>query len=174
MVSMLAQNMHAMHGQDTIVVIHQELSLEQLTDTGLTEGIESTFREMIDEFPNVKYALENQTIVTFDKGNILVRQNYFDESPKLAMHLRKKLQSDKIGTVLDTCHVISSMRVLALLSQYGHEGYKSMEMFFDVHKDNLFLLHLSSSVNFGFNEDHATGFNSDDEIKMLKEIFENA
>lgn len=170
LVSQLAANMHQIHHKPVIVVIHQELSAEQLLAYGLIQGIKNTLKELLSEFPMIEFAFENLTPLGIEDGNLITRNSYFDAPVKLASYLRSSLNTNRIGTVLDTCHMLSTIRIANELSCYGPLRQYHIEDFFSLYQDTLKLVHLTNATGFGFGENHGTVFKSEEDIEILKEI----
>lgn len=173
LVSKLASNMYEIHQAPVIIVIHQELSFDQIRDYGLIDGITETFKELIEEFPNIHYAFENLTIIGHEHEEPVSKNSHFDEPCKVAHYVREKLNTNRIGTVLDTCHLISTVRLSEVLLPYGFNLTVKIEDFFNVNKGMLKLIHLSNATRLGFGKEHGNIFTTEPEINLLKEIFEN-
>lgn len=137
LVSQLAQNVSDIHKEETIVVIHQELMVDQLIDFELMNGIVETMKEMIGRFPDVIYAFENMPVANLEDGRIVARGSFYEDTPLLAEFLRNRLNTQRIGTVLYTCHMLTSLRVLASISAFGKDVSVTMSDFFDRFKESL-------------------------------------
>ena len=170
LVSQLAANMHSIHQKQMVVVLHQELSLEQIISFGLIRGIKETFSELLVEFPMIDYAFENLTLFGFENGQVMSHNSYFDEPVKLANYLRCELGTSRIGTVLDTCHMLSSIRVNEMLSHYGPINQPTIKDFMWAYKDTLKLIHLANAIGLGIGKDHGATFSTLEDVSVLKEI----
>lgn len=173
LVSQLATNLYQVHYQQMVVVIHQELSMDQLRDYGLIDGIEQTFSELLREFPNIEYALENLTLIGYEDGKLISRNSQYDETVKVANYLREKLNTERIGTTLDTCHMIGTIRLMDELSKFGFKNTIGILDFFNANKNILKAIHLANANRLGFGSEHGTIFETVSDKMVLKEILEH-
>lgn len=170
--SKLAANMHQMHGRQMIVVLHQELGLGHLVDFGLIDGIADSFKALIDEFPMIDYVVENLTFINFDTGMLVSRNSHFAEPVRLAEYLREKLQTERIGTVLDTCHLLATIRLHNLVAEGTQIKPLEIEDYFHTYKDTLKLVHLANAFNYGIGVDHGTTFATPQEQETMVRILQ--
>lgn len=170
LVSKLAQNMHELNGEEIVVVIHQELSMEQLKDFGMIKRITGLMAELLKAYPNVKFAIENLQLIGIEGGQLISSGGFYDTPVKIAQYLRNKLNTDRIGTVLDTCHALSSVRIVKSLKEFNYYSDLCLEQYLEEYSDTLFLVHLSNAFNIGFDMDHGRGFDSEEDIILLRNI----
>lgn len=163
----LAKRISEEFNQKTLIVLHQELRLQSLKDFRMLEGIEKTFKKWLDDYPDVEFALENLSILSLENG-LRARDSYLEGPVELAEHLRSVLQTERIGSVLDTCHMISSIRVLERIGLMT-----TMEYYFQLYSKTLKLIHLSNARIFGFKMGHGTDFVTEEEIQVFERIVKN-
>lgn len=170
LIGKMAEKLYKIQGEIITIVIHQELTLEQLIDFGLINRIKESLRVFMAEHSFLKIGIENLSILNTESGKIIARPNYLDGAVDTALYLRKELITDRIGTVLDTCHALNSVRVLKALRLYDFYSSLSMESFFEKYKDTLFLIHLSNARNLGFGRDHGQRFELESEVIEFRNI----
>lgn len=164
--------MHKVHGKQMIVVLHQELGLGHLIDFGLIDGIVEAFAACVRDYPMNDYVVENLTMINFDTGMLVTRNSHLAEPVRLANYLREKLNTDRIGTVLDTCHLLATIRLHNLVAEKSPVKPIDIELYFNEYKDTLKLVHLANAVNYGIGEDHGTPFVDAEERATLVRILQ--
>ena len=161
------------------VVCHCELSLDQLNKWGMFDNIITRFDKILNKYPNIDINLENTMKLDPKKDSYRFRNAYFEEPFYICEELRKRLKTDRIGLVLDTCHALANIE--AQNSFYGVQlGKKeTIEDYFNLYKPYLKVIHLANSRNYGFGSDileengHGVGFYTDEEIDVLKNLINN-
>lgn len=152
-----------------LIVIHNRWSLEDYKNCNNdTESIIKFLKYLLDKYPSIKIGIENVVSYiphskTFSNGSL---PNYVD----VVKFFRNELKTDRIGSVLDTCHAIASLRILNLMENIESLDLGiNLEDFFKVNKNICFLIHLANVDGLGFNKGtHGIGFENDKDI--LSEI----
>lgn len=145
------------------VVIHNSDSLETYRKLGLLEKLNNLLKEVTSICPHIKIALENVIPITTNNGTIKGRTAFLYEGAELSKYLNENGLNGKIGTVLDTCHAIISIKFLKYCGQDV-----SLEDFFKWNKDEIMLIHLANTKNFGYLDgEHGCAF-SENESDMIK------
>lgn len=161
----LAQELAFSQREKILVVIHQSQSFENLSNMNLLTGIVNRFSDWLSEYPNLDFALENPSMVSLEKEGMVVRNACLSGPVKLAEYLRKNLRTLRIGTVLDTCHMLNSLRIMETLGiEFTING------FFSLYSETLKLVHLSNAPNWGLLLDHGMDFQTTEDIQLFDEI----
>lgn len=165
----LAQEISKTYHQKTYFVIHMDLSMTQIKRFRLIDGITRTFRKWLQEYPDVEFLFENLPMVSLEDGRVNVRNSYQKAPYELAKYLNAVLNTSRFGMVLDTCHSLSTEKIMKLLGQnYTLEEYiKSVAPLVK-------LVHLAGIRDFGFSEGHGVDFETEEELltyhRLLKLI----
>ena len=102
-----------LHSKQIIVVIHSEMSMENMNVIGILKRIESVIQYMLSQYPYIEMAIENVTpLRKVYGGEIHLCNNFSFDNVELVAHLREKLCTDRIGTCLDTCHAMITDRYM--------------------------------------------------------------
>ena len=163
--------------KNVIVVLHSETFLDFIIGIGGTlNRIEYYIDRLLCKYPHIKLAIENVTPLRgFSKGNIHLANNFLFDNVDIANKLRFDLNTERIGTVLDTCHaMITKKYVSALFREIGnidHMPDLSMDSFFKENKDTVFLIHLASMRGTGFDEGHGTPFDNPQDCFDILDIY---
>lgn len=152
------------------VVMHQELSLTHLVDWGMYHHISVLIGILLNKYRNITINLENLSFINPEDDGLQVRSNHGSHNVELCRKLRSDLNTDRIGVVLDTCHALSTIRHLERYRELGiHEGI-NLRDYFTNSKGFLNVIHLSNARGFGHGDDHGAGFDTDEDVELLKEI----
>lgn len=84
--------------------------------------------------------------------------------PAIVKFIRNYINTDRVGLVLDTCHVLMRQ---SIYEQLGFR-YDSMEDYFKAYRDSLRIVHLANIRNFGRGNDHAIAFTPNDRDLFTK------
>ena len=167
----LAQNKHI------IVVLHSETFLDFLIGIGGSlNRIEYYVSRLLYKYPHIRLGIENVTPIRgFSKGNIHLANNFLFDNVDIVNRLKVDLKTDRIGTVLDTCHaMITKKYISALFKEIGDTTYMpdlSMDSFFKMNKDTAFLIHLASMRGTGYDKDHGTPFDNPQDCFDILDIY---
>lgn len=136
--------------KETVTVIfHSGLNAWFLNGVGIEHiTLEKYLTKVLNEYHYVRIAIENVVPIRGYINNRLYLANNFEfESVEIVKHLRSVLGTDRIGTVLDTCHAALAEKYVRAL--YREAGWLdrmedlTLDAFFRANKDVCFLIHLS-------------------------------
>lgn len=91
------------------LIIHSESFYEALLDLGSNwYNIRNTVKSLLDKYPKVSLLIENVTPVRgIDKSYALhLCNNWAFDNIKMTEVLRREIGTERVGTVLDTCHAM--------------------------------------------------------------------
>lgn len=166
----LANNISKITNHDTHIVIHVELNLEQLLMWGLFDIIKYRISYLLKEYPHVIMDIENETAIELYKGRFELKNSGRQESVDVCRKLREELNTNRVGLVLDTCHAISSIRLLQFYIDNGLHNKIILKDYFTERAEYLNIIHLANAREFGDNKNHGTDFDTDEEVDLLREI----
>lgn len=160
------------HEIDPIVVLHNEQYFDCM-DRAKRYDIVSMFSSLLDVYPHVNFVIENTTPFRWlQKMSTKLSSGYFDSPVLLANYLRNELETDRIGTCLDTCHVkIASCLMGSVLAMCPEIDMSfSVEQFFEEYRDTCKLFHFASFDGSGYGDGHATPYTESKVEELEREI----
>jgi hypothetical protein len=160
----IANHFGIVNNSKVIVVIHSESNINLLRDMGDTwKTIMNSIGCLLFKYPNTELAIENVPPFELYKTKLYLRNNFGFDNVEMVKELKKQLNTDRVGTVLDTCHAMMTNMYMNALSKlivadsFNMEGY-TIDDFFKMNKDVIKLIHLSDSRDDGLLKNHGVGF----------------
>lgn len=161
------------------VVVHSETYLEYIEGIGSTlSNIESMVQTALERYHHIRIGIENVSPLrgVGKGGDLHLANNFKFDNVKLANRLRFDLGTDRVGTVLDTCHALLAEKYIEVLynaiGDRPHEDL-SIDAFFNANKDTCFLIHLCGYQGSGYGKGrHGTPFlpNEPYDVEMVKYV----
>lgn len=140
--------------RNVLVVVHSEMNIDNMIAVDILDKVVNTIGYMLMKFRNIEVVLENVTpLRKVYKGEIYLSNNFHFDNVKIVQYIRKELNTNRVGTCLDTCHaMIADKYIKEIYRIIGDIEYKdfSLESFFDVNKDVIKLIHLSDVNGNGY------------------------
>lgn len=135
------------------VVIHNSLSYKQFSrNPYFLTTVTDTLGTLLMKYPNIEFWIENVTPIS-KKHPITFKNGCINDSADICKHLRQKFGS-RIGTVFDTCHAITTARILEDLG-LDYVFPDMLEAFSGVCKE----VHLANVRGYGLKKgQHGCGF----------------
>lgn len=163
-------------GNKILVVIHSEMSLENMRVIGLLEDVLKSVSYVLFKYPFIELAVENVTpLRKVYSDEIHLCNNFSFDNIELVKYLREVLGTNRIGTCLDTCHAMISRKYMeAIHEEIGDIEYPdySLESYFDKNQEYVKLIHLSDAQGSGYGTGrHGVKFN-DKNINKLRGIID--
>lgn len=146
--------------RNTLVITHSAIGYNQLLKYNvLYEELLNKVQYLLDTYKNIEICIENIVpILDTNPFMPVLRNNYFNSSVLLVKDIRKKLNTDRVGTVLDICHAKMSKLEIELFYNHVKLNYDkidfSLNSFFRENKDVIKLFHLSDMLSSGFGNGH--------------------
>lgn len=169
----LSQAISDINGEDILIVIHNRVHMSNyLIAKDFTNSIIEFLNDILKKYPSIRIGIEN--IVSFMNYQCMFANGAFPDYVDIVKYLREELKTNRIGSVLDTCHAISTMRILSLIEEYEDINFNiSIKDYFKVNKDICFLIHLANVKGLGFNKNtHGIGFEGEEDIlKLLIDMY---
>lgn len=174
----IANKAGEIHDRNIIVVIHSESFHDNIKLIGDTwKRIINCVGCLLFKYPRIEIAIENLTpLKEIKNGNLHLANNFYNDNVLMALELRKQLHTDRVGTVLDTCHAEISRRFYETLMLH-YSGLLplmdfSMDNYFSMNKDIVKLFHFSDTIRDGYGKGkHGQPF-SDDRYFILKDYLD--
>ena len=141
-------------GELISVVIHSEMYMQKMTFIGDTwERVTNCIRRLLFKYSNIVILIENLTPIRSTKSHLVLPINFLYDNVEMVRELRKQLDTDRVGTVLDTCHAeitnLFMTKIYDIMYDRECEDY-SLDRFFALNKDFIGLIHLSKTVDYGY------------------------
>lgn len=153
----LANRIGCKSGKIIPIIIHAsaDISKDKITEIAVVLSL------TLDKYSHIEILVEN---VPGDNDKPLEIGSAY-ALPVIIKFLKNYISNDRLGLVLDTCHLLMRQRI------YKELGFKydSIEDYFKAYSDNLRIIHLANIRNFGRDNDHAVAFTKDDRA-LLAEI----
>lgn len=163
----LAGRLSDYYNETIKIIMHSSFNYENYKKIpSLLKRIEDFVEKSLDKYKNIIICIENVIPCKFSKEKeLFFRNGCLFDNIKLVKHLRTKLNTNRIGTVLDTCHMMITLQTLDNIFKDNYIDYIKefdMEKFFIENKDYIQLIHLCDVKNLGYNKkEHGIKFESD-------------
>lgn len=140
--------------------------------------IELVVHKILSEYPRVTLCIENVIPCENNNNGLIFRNGCLYDNVLLVKHLQELFSnSERIKTVLDTCHLVTTTRTLDLIFKNTYPDISnniSIESFFKENKDVIGLIHLADVKNLGLsNGEHGIKFEQErlSEMKTLIDLY---
>lgn len=161
------------------LVIHSEQLIDTMYDVGgIYNKIRSTFNLLFEQYDHVRVGIENVTpIRSIEDGIISLCNNYRFDNVVITKKLREELKTDRVGTILDTCHAMISKQYIDMIHSMLEDVEAddlSLNNYFEANKDTIYHLHFCDMKGCGFGKGkHGIPFNSEtkDRAKEIIELY---
>jgi len=166
----LAQKIADYRGKNIDIVLHHELDYEQLMMWELMDKIADEINVLLIRYKNVVINIENLMNMCSDKGDIYFANSYVQSNIDICENLRKYLRTNRVGVVVDICHILASSKILGKLDEYKEQ--LDLEDILINSREYLNIVHLANSRGIGFRDGHGCGFDTDKEREKLRFIID--
>lgn len=138
-----------------LIIIHSETTLQLMKRIGnLWTSILHSIDTLLEKYPYTELCIENVTPLRNIRDNHIVLCNNFRyDNVDIATELKKELQTNRIGTVLDTCHAKISKKYIEGIYKIAGDricGDYSLDSYFRENKEVIKLIHLADMSGSGF------------------------
>ena len=151
-----------------LVIVHCAMNYEQdIKDVDEMKVIDDTILYALKEYPNISIAIENIIPIVVSYTGPQGRNGFLNDNCLYVEYFINKYGfKDRIGTVLDTCHALTTIKLL----QYCKIPI-TLDQFFDWNKENIKLIHLANIGDNGYGiNNHGTGFIEGGDLELLNDI----
>lgn len=136
------------------IVIHSETTVQLMESIGDTwNRVTSYLGYLLFKYPHTEVLIENVTPNRGTIDNLILCNNFKFDNVEMAKRLRIELNTDRIGTVLDTCHAKISKIYMDAFNQLMPEKEPedlSMDNYFWQNKDVCKLIHFADMKDSGY------------------------
>lgn len=162
------------------VIIHSALSEEDFVNHSFYEkAIKQFFDKYFYQYPLLEFCFEN--VIPFELRNnneikkILFRNGVFFDSVNLAKRFNEIYNTNRFGTVLDTCHAMVTQAVVNNILKNGCEEYMpdvDLETYFKANQDVCKIIHLADVEGLGIEpHTHGIGFTSKKKMRDIVNLY---
>ena len=145
--------------------------------TGLFRNLIDEFDTLLYTFPNIEISLENTIPLHYDgdtKG-ITSRGTDLSDNLKIVRDVRDVLKTNRINAVVDTCHLLSTIRIKENNAQFFDNEVKveTLESYFKEAEGLVHIIHLCNCIGYGMgSKNHGTPFvkTNPDDCNLLKQL----
>ena len=158
--------------EKVLVIVHSETSLNKLLlNVDGWRRMVNAIGCLLFKYPYTELGIENVAPVCgVLPKNIHMFSNFYNDNIEICTELRKELKTDRIGTVLDTCHAMITKKYMDIIQKEytGKEcDFYNLETFFKINKDYIKLIHLANMNGNGYGfGNHGARFDSNSKDKL--------
>lgn len=152
-VAKIANRIGIEHSRQIIIIVHSELSTEAINSPTFNL-IVGTLDILLTTYKHIEIAIENVLpIVDIYQTPLHLANNFGFDNKEMVKVIRERLNTDRVGTVLDICHARVSYLYMTQFCNILGESIKelySLERYFIENKDYIKLIHLSDITGTGY------------------------
>ena len=158
-----------------VVIIHINTDPHVMKKLGVYDEVIDLLQILLDVCPGLDFAIENVGPYAVDRPDRLeMRAIQYDS----AVQLVKDINNPRVGTCLDTCHALMTVRLmnntadfLAISKEQSEDQLIrfGLKAYFQANKDVIKWMHLANCKLHGKDDDHGLPFTENDR-NMLQEI----
>jgi hypothetical protein len=156
--------------KNILVVVHTSMDFKQdINNVEKITLIDKILLEALNKYSNISVAIENIIPVVVNHKGFFGRNGFLnDNCLYIDYFINKYGFGDRIGTVLDICHALTTIRLM----EYCKIPL-SLEEFFDWNKKYIKLIHLANIGDNGYGKgNHGTGFIEGKDIDLLSDVLD--
>lgn len=176
----MAERLSEYNGGMIEIIMHYELNVRQSRGWGILDKCVERMGYLLDKYKHVSVGLENLQILCEgekeDVAKIEGRNSYGFENIELVKIMRARLNTQRVGVVIDTCHALTTIRYIqTLYPAEQRQRYKveySLRDYFERAKGYIRVIHLANSVGNGLSAGHGVGFDTQEDEKLFEEIMQ--
>lgn len=173
----LAQAIADINKEDITIVIHNKWNKDDFNfhKESYTKVIDCLTRAL-EQNKNIKIAIEN--VIPFLIGKKYFSNGCLPDFVDIIKELRSSIGTDRIGSVIDTCHALVTINFYNTIEASESIGLNlKLEDYFKASEDFCFLIHLCDVNGFGYKKNsHGVTFTEEtedrlEEILLLHNIY---
>lgn len=171
----LANYIAEKRNRDVIIVVHTAKSIQELRRLGDNwNQLVVTVGLMLSKYPRIEFAIENVIPFTYTPENRIIMKNNFNcDNVAMAKALNELLDTDRVGTVLDTCHIQITQKYIKAIFDALNDNINmpmedlSFEHYFIENAAICKLIHLATMTDNGLSPGtHGTPYRAYDKEEM--------
>ena len=178
----IAEYMAKARMRDITLITHTRFSLRDYEKTGLWHDLLGVIGTMLNKYPHVHIAIENVVpFVDIKHHDIRFSNNIKFDNVEIAKKLRMLLETERVGTVLDTCHAMMTKKYVGTCYQaVNDERYPmenlSLDEYFKQNAETCKLIHCSNMRGNGMQvPEHGAPFlcENPEDVALLTQIMKS-
>ncbi|WP_298844589.1 hypothetical protein [Clostridium sp.] len=154
--------------KNIMVIVHSSMNFNQdITNLNKIALIDNVLFDVFNKYPNILIAIENIIPLANNYKGYYGRNGFLNDNCMYVDYFIDKYGfKDKIGTVLDTCHALVTIKLL----EYCKISI-TLDKFFEWNKKNVMLIHLANLGDNGYGKNnHGIGFIEGKDLELLSDI----
>jgi len=154
--------------KNIIVIVHCAMNFNQdITNLNKIKLIDNVLLDGFNKYPNISIAIENIIPLVNNYKGAYGRNGFLNDNCMYVNYFIEKYGfEDKIGTVLDTCHALITIKLL----EYCKMSI-TLDKFFEWNNNNVMLIHLANVGDNGYGKNnHGIGFIQGKDLELLNDI----
>lgn len=152
----IADEIGSLQNRNITLVVHSESYYSNMLDVGdVYLRILSQLDKFLTSYKHVRIAIENVSPIRgITKDRLHLSNNFGFDNVELVRHLREDLDTDRIGTILDTCHAMLTEKYINAIyaatdGEYLQDDYSPLA-FAKANKDYIFHIHFCDMKGSGY------------------------
>lgn len=156
----LADAISKLKGMPVPVVVHAASAMETLyVKKDMLYTIVRELEIALNLFPNVQMCIENTIPVIAKNDRYQTMNSFLFDTAELCRFLRGQLKTERIYTVLDICHALTSVRFMNETQELTNKEAVTLKRFFEENSEVAKILHLNNVIELGLKPgQHSTPF----------------
>lgn len=147
----LAQIIAKRNNSEIIVVLHNSFNLNSIKILGYKYiDLINYLNLILNQYPNIKIGIENVIPIDGLKREVYFTNGALPSDVEVIRDIRRRLKTDRICSVLDICHAISTINFMNLILCNEEDNLElTLKDFFALNEDIICLIHLSYAKGIG-------------------------
>lgn len=160
-------------GKNILVIIHSEMNVDTMKAVGILDRVTYSLDKLFSKYHNIEIVFENVTpLRKVYRGEISLCNNFSYDNVELVGYLRRELNSDKVGTCLDTCHALITNRYMSAIYDKLEDVERidySLNSYFEKNRSYVKLMHISDAKGNGYGKGkYGVKFSSDNKQRLVE------
>lgn len=149
----IAEYFGEVNNRMTDIVVHSESTVEIMESIGNTWSRATIYiGYLLFKYPHTRLLIENVTPNRGTLDKLTLTNNFLFDNIDMAKRLRKDLCTNRIGTVLDVCHALISMKYIGAMCDMLEipRPDMSLESYMIKHQPTISLIHFAGMKGSGY------------------------
>lgn len=178
----IAEYMANARMRDILLVVHTRYSLYDYKETGLWNDLLVQVGLLLNKYPHVHMGIENVVPFGTQMGGMRFCNNCKFDNVEIAKRMCLLLDTDRIGTVLDTCHAMMTQKYVKALYDAIADGDRypmeklDLDEYFKQNAEYCKLIHCSNMKGNGMRvPEHGAPFlgSEPEDVALLTQIMKS-
>ena len=149
----LAERFANCTGKPVLVIMHIGWTMNEFhRNPEILEKTDYILSSVLERSKNIEIGIENIIPIIKRTGfNPESRNGYLFDNVDYAKYFCSKYKTNRVGTVLDTCHALTTIRFFNLLKEHGMRGVDfTLDDYFKNNSELIKLIHLANVKGLGY------------------------